>query len=205
MFRLLFLTFYGDCRADEHTRHHLHEAPASMTGPLVILAALSVVGGYVGLPMGWLWGHPLAAFLAPVFGHAHGHGAHAVTLELVLMAASVGIAVCGITAAYVLYVRRPDLPARLAARARGAYRMLLNKYFVDELYEATIVRPTVRGSTWLWRVIDAGLIDGLANGTAAAVTVSGTLWRRLQSGNVQHYALSLLLGAVAVLGYYVWR
>jgi len=204
MTRLVLLTFYGTCRASHEVQHHIHESPSSMTTPLLVLAVLSVVGGYVGLPAGWLWGNRFDAFLAPVFGGHHGGQEHAVALEYTLMAASVGIALLGIAVAYVMYVVSPSLPERLSTQLRGLYEVVLNKYFVDEIYEGVVVAPTVRLSNWLWRGFDVAVIDGAVNGTAGAVAFNSGLWRRLESGNVQHYALSFLVGVVVILGYYVW-
>jgi len=201
MFRLVFLTFYGECRASHEVQHHIHESPRSMTIPLVVLGVLSFVGGYVGLPFGL--GNPFGDFLAPVFGH-HGHTAHPLGLELGLMATSVGLAAFGFCVAYVMYMANPALPARLAASARSLYQLLLNKYWVDEIYDAVFVQPIVRGSNWLWSFFDVKVIDGAVNGTAEAVMANGRVWRLLQTGNVQHYALSVLLGAVLILGYYIW-
>jgi NADH-quinone oxidoreductase subunit L len=200
MFRLVLLTFYGECRASHDVQHHIHESPPSMTVVLTVLAVLSVVGGYVGLPLGL--GNPLGEFLAPVFG-GH-HAAHSRALELGLMVTSVGIAAFGFCVAYVMYVADPEMPTRLADRAKGIYELLLNKYWVDETYDALIVQPIVRGSNWLWTFFDAQVVDGAVNGTAEAVMANGRVWRLLQTGNVQHYALSVLAGAVAILGYYVW-
>jgi NADH-quinone oxidoreductase subunit L len=203
MVRLLILTFYGECRADAEVRHHIHESPPSMTVPLVVLAVLSVVGGYVGLPFGLLWGNRLAHFLEPVLG---GHAAHpSVGLEVGLMVASVAVAAAGMAVAYWMYVVNPAFPARLAEQARGAYRLLLNKYFVDELYDAAVVRPTVGLSSWLWKLFDVRVVDGLVNGTAALVAASSRQWRRLQTGDVQQYAFSFLVGAVLILGWLVLR
>jgi len=205
MTRLLVLTFWGECRAGEHVQHHIHESPPSMTVPLLVLAALSVIGGYVGLPAHWAWGDRFAEFLAPVLvGHEGGHE-HAAALEYTLMVVSVAIAVGGMLVAYVMYVVRPQLPEQLMERARGVYELLLNKYFVDEIYDRAFVRPTVGVSSWLWRIFDAGVIDGLVNGTGGFVGATGGVWRRAQDGNVQHYALSFLVGAAAILAYYVWR
>jgi NADH-quinone oxidoreductase subunit L len=200
MFRLLFLTFFGELRAAPEVAHHIHESPAVMTAPLVVLAVLSVVGGWVGLPEGWLWGPAIGRFLAPVTGHPHlvAHGG-----EGLLMIVATGMAAFGAGLAYLFYVRRPELPAELSARAHGVYELLLGKYWVDELYDALIVRPYVRLSQLLWQVVDQGLIDGAVNGTAAFVVVNGQLWRLVQSGNVQHYALVFLGGVVALLSYYL--
>jgi len=204
MFRLLFLTFFGESRADEHTKHHIHESPATMTLPLIVLAALSIIGGYVGLPAHWLWGNRFEAFLEPVL--AGGEAAHlSAGVEYALMGASVLVALIGLSVAYVMYIARPALPRTMAEALPGVYDLILNKYYVDELYDLLFVRSTVAVSNWLWQAWDAGLIDGLVNGTAAVMGGNSRLWRRLQTGNVQHYAVSMLLGAMAILAYYAWR
>jgi NADH-quinone oxidoreductase subunit L len=206
MFRLLFMTFFGECRADEHTRHHIHESPSSMTVPLMILAFLSVVGGYVGLPEMWAWGNRFDHFLAPVFPAAH-HGEHhlPVALEYLLMGVSVVVALAGASLAYVMYVARPNLPAEIAAKAGALYDAVYHKYWVDEIYDTVFVQPTLAASQWLWRFVDVRVIDGLVNGSARLVSANGTLWRRWQTGNVQHYAVSMVIGAIVLLGYYALR
>ncbi|MCC6766948.1 MAG: NADH-quinone oxidoreductase subunit L [Deltaproteobacteria bacterium] len=204
MFRLLFLTFFGELRADHDVAHHVHESPPVMTIPLVILALLSIVGGWVGLPEHWLWGNRFGHLLAPVTGYPHlaeggmlGEGA--------LMLIATTLAIAGALLAYVFYLRLPGLPMVLSWRLKGAYELLLNKYWIDELYDAVIVAPYVRLSTFLWKVADQELIDGFVNGLAGAVGANGNLWRHAQTGNVQHYALAFLGGVVAVLAYYVMR
>ena len=204
MFRLLFVTFTGELRAGHEVAHHVHESPPVMTLPLVVLAVLSLAGGWIGLPEGWLWGPAFGRFLAPVTGHPH-LGAHAPGVEGALMLATTLLAAGGAAVAYLFYVRRPELPARLATRLGGIYRLLVGKYWVDELYDALVVQPYVRLSNALWRVVDQGMIDGAVNGAAAAVTLNGELWRHVQSGNVQHYALVFLGGALVVLSYYLLR
>ena len=205
MFRLVFLTFFGECRADEHTKHHIHESPKSMTVPLMVLALLSVVGGYVGLPAHWLWGNRFEAFLAPVLGEGlHVEHLSAAT-EYTLMGTSVAVALGGLAIAYLFYVVQPGFPMLLAYKAGALYRLIFNKYYVDELYDAVFVRPTLALSTWLWRTFDVEVVDGVVNGTAEAVGANSRLWRRWQTGNVQDYALSMLVGALAVLGYLALR
>jgi NADH-quinone oxidoreductase subunit L len=204
MFRLAFLTFFGDCRADEHTRHHLHESPPVMTVPLIILAVLAVVGGYVGLPMHWLSGNQFGAFLEPVFG-AEEVGHLSAATEYALMGASVLAALLGLGAAYFMYIVQPALPYLLAFRAPRIYDLVFNKYYVDELYDLLFVEPTVRVSTWLWRFFDLEVVDGLVNGAAQTVGANSGLWRRWQTGNVQDYAVSMLIGAMVILGYYALR
>ena len=204
MFRLLFLTFFGELRADHEVAHHVHESPAVMTVPLVILAILSIVGGWVGLPEHWAWGNRFGHFLAPVTGHPH-LAEGGMLGEETLMLIATTLAIAGATLAYVFYVRLPGLPMVLSWRLKGAYDLLLGKYWIDELYDAVIVAPYVRLSTFLWKVADQELIDGFVNGVAGAVGANGNLWRHAQTGNVQHYALAFLGGVVAVLAYYVMR
>ena len=121
------------------------------------------------------------------------------------MGVSVAAAVGGFLVVYIMYVADPTRPERLAARLRRVHEVLLNKYFVDEFYDAAIVRPLLTVSTWLWRSFDVRVIDGLINGAAAGVLANGRWWRRWQSGNVQHYALSLFVGALLIVAYYAWR
>jgi NADH-quinone oxidoreductase subunit L len=204
MFRLVILTFFGECRATAEVQHHMHESPTSMTLPLMVLAGLSIVGGYVGLPNGFLWGHVLGHFLEPSLAIHHVEH-HSVALEITLMFVSVAIALIGIAVAYTLYIARPGLPEDLAARVRAAHRLLLDKYNVDELYDAAFVRTTVSLSNWLWQVFDVRVVDGIVNGTASRVAGSSRSWRRLQTGDVQHYALSFLFGALLIVGYFALR
>jgi NADH-quinone oxidoreductase subunit L len=175
-----------------------------MTVPLVVLAVASLVGGWVGLPDGWLWGNAFGRFLAPVTGHPH-LAEHGEGVEGLLMAVATVLAAAGAALAYVFYVRLPGLPMVLAWRFQPLYDLLVGKYWVDELYDALIVRPYVRLSEGLWRIVDQTVIDGAVNGAATAVLVNGQLWRQVQTGNVQHYALALLGGALAVLYYVLMR
>jgi len=207
MFRLLFLTFFGEIRADHHTAEHVHESPPSMTVPLLILAVLSVVGGYVGLPEHWLWGDRFGEYLAPVLAHAEGAGHHAesASLEYLLMAASVIAAFGGIALAYVFYVKSPSLPENLAVRFRGIHALLLDKYRVDEAYDATVVAGTVGSGNLLWKFVDVVVIDGIVNGIAKFIAAQSAVWRRVQTGNVQHYAFTFLVGVIVIVGYYLIR
>jgi NADH-quinone oxidoreductase subunit L len=140
------------------------------------------------------------AFASEVASHAESTVQHSVGLELFMMGVSVAIGLAGIIAAYYFYLRRPELPGKIAERFKGAYNLLVNKYFVDELYHAYVVTPINMISTFLWRGVDEKVVDGaMVNGTAWLVKrVSGGL-RRLQTGSVQNYALSILIGLVLVL------
>ena len=208
MFRLIFLTFYGKPRYDEH-HVHVHESPWSMLTPLVILAVLSVIGGWLAAPA--LWGGPdhFANFLAPVFGGAHEAGAlekvgeH--SEELMLAVVAVIGALLGFGTAFWLYLKQPGKPAELAKSMKGAYSTLMNKYYVDELYAAVIVNPLVWISTKvLWKAVDVGVIDGTVNGVAEGASSIGDTVRHTQSGNTRSYAVWVVVGALLVLGILFW-
>ncbi len=210
MFRLYFLAFHGKSRVTEEAKHHLHESPHSMTVPLMILAVLSAIGGFVQIPI-LAGGQRLDRFLEPVFGDALAvtgaveHAAHTGNAEMVLMVVSLVVALTGIFVAYRFYVVDPGLPSRLAESARGAYRLLFNKYWVDEVYEGLIVQPIYRGSMRLWERFDEAVIDGIVNGVGKQIERGSGLLRQAQTGYVQVYALILTLGAVVVLGYLALR
>ena len=207
IFRMLFLTFHGAHRFDEQS-HHPHESPASMLVPLVILAALSVGGGWWAAPL--LLGGPnhFDNFLTPVFGGV------AVTPEAVtsggelfgsLLGAPVIAALVGFLLAWWCYLRDPALPGRLAGSLRAPYRVLCRKYFVDELYGAAIVRPLLQLSTTvLWHALDERAIDGAVNAVAQGAGRSGNRLRHLHSGNMRTYAVWVVIGAVALTTLLVW-
>jgi NADH-quinone oxidoreductase subunit L len=197
MTRLYVLTFRGEFRGSHETWHHAHESPASMTVPLIILAVLSVVGGYVGLPT-VLGGHDaFANYLAPSVGHHELHIGEGT--ELLLMAVSVGAAFLGIGVAWVLYTRDPRADRGLARSLRSVYPRVQRAYDVDALYDTVVVQPLMRGSDALWKDVDVAMIDGAANGTAAAAMGFGGLLRRWSTGNVQHYMLTVLVGVAVVV------
>ncbi|UCF78383.1 MAG: NADH-quinone oxidoreductase subunit L [Candidatus Eiseniibacteriota bacterium] len=209
MFRLLFLVFHGTARHEGH----VHAPPFSIKLPLVCLAVLSAVGGLVGAPL--LFGrHFVKEFLSPVFRHVNGHVAagtheagagHFVVSELSMAVVSVSIAVLGIVLAYRFYVISPDVPQRLKERFARLYSILFNKYYVDEIYDTLFVRPLVSFATALWRHVDALIIDGAVNGSAFLVETASKVSRRLQTGGVQNYALSIVVGAIAILAFWLLR
>ncbi|MCX8118833.1 MAG: NADH-quinone oxidoreductase subunit L [Desulfobacterota bacterium] len=213
MFRALFLTFFGASRVDPHIEHHVHESPKIMTVPLVLLALLSIVGGYVGVPHVLGGANHLHEFLAPVVGGggtaeagaAGGTGGHSAALELFLMALSVAIALGGIGVAYVLYLKHPHLPKVLAERWRGVYRVVSNKYYVDELYQILFVDSIKGLGRGLWKGFDEFVIDGTVNGLAYLIGWISSVMRRAQTGLVQHYAFSMVVGGVILAGYYLLR
>jgi NADH-quinone oxidoreductase subunit L len=204
MVRLYALTFEGRPRW-AHGRHP-HEAPFTMKSVLVILAVLSVIGGFVGIPESLGGENAIEHWLAPVFEEAHEkmrlHGHLADPAEYLLMVLSVGIAAAGIWLGWKWYAVASPVPARLGERFAGVYRVLLNKWFVDEFYDASVVTPTVRASErLLWKRIDVGVIDWCANGLARLIAwISGTT-RRLQTGVAQNYVFVFVLGVVLLLAW----
>jgi NADH-quinone oxidoreductase subunit L len=204
MLRCYYLTFEGTSRVEEKAAHHLHESPPVMTVPLVILAVFAVIVGFVGVPPEHGAYHRL---VEPVFAVAKEGVPHAAPVGEVPMAAlSLAIALAGVWVATRFYVRRPESPARIVERYPETYRVLLNKYYVDELYDALFVEPIRRGSFWLWQRLDDLVIDGSVNGVGALVRVGSTALRRVQTGYVMNYVLTFIVGAVAILGYLAfWR
>jgi NADH-quinone oxidoreductase subunit L len=179
--RAMFLAFFGEYRGHAHP----HESSAVMTVPLAILALLSLVGGFL---------FKVPAFLGPLFPPlAEGENP-------VLTAISVGDGLVGILIAYVLYVAKPGLADSLASSMKGLYTLVYNKYFVDEVYDATVVKPVVGGSREvLWKGIDVGVIDGIANGIGSRSKDIGGVLRLLQSGNIRSYAAWVLFGSVLLI------
>jgi NADH-quinone oxidoreductase subunit L len=200
MFRLLFLTFFGEARMTAEAKHHLHESPPVMTVPLIILAVLSVIGGYVGLPA--VLGDRadlIARFLEPLARRPHVAAEASAEWNLILV--STAAAAAGLFIAYLFYFRYPLTPGRLAARFPALYRLLAGKYYVDEIYDAAIVRPAVRGAELVYAHFDLKVIDGALNGSAAAAAAAGRGLGRLQTGLVKDYALAFLLAVVVFLGF----
>jgi NADH-quinone oxidoreductase subunit L len=199
--------------ADSHHAGHLHDAPPAMAIALVLLAIGSGVAGYIGIPHA-LGGHnTLGAWLEPAFGlhevaaeGAEGAAADHASLELTLMVISSVIAILGIAVATAVWLRKREFADTMARTFSPIYRLLLNKYYVDELYDAAIVQPIkVVSQQGLWRGFDVRIIDGAVNGTGALVSGGSAVLRRLQTGSVRTYAGSLFVGVVVVLGYYLWR
>ncbi len=189
-FRLIFVVFWGNSRVDPHHAGHIHEPSSTMTTPLIVLAILSIVAGYFGI----------SGFLGPVFGESEMHHG---TAALGIMAVATIAGLAGIAAAYLIYVQSPWLAARLAHHWRRVYQLSLNKWYVDEAYDRTVVQPTFRMADRMWSRIDVGVIDGAVNGVARAIAWWGWFMRLLQSGQTQHYALGMTLGAVLMLTAYL--
>jgi NADH-quinone oxidoreductase subunit L len=203
MFRLIFLTFFGKPRYDEK-KVHVHESPWSMLGPLVVLAVLSVIGGWFALPAFFQGPDYFANFLVPVFGGRESAGAAgeaaAHQLELILAGAAVAAALIGLGVAYWMYLKKPGKADSLAKSMRPAYSTLMNKYYVDELYAAAVVKPLVWLSTnVLWKAADVAGIDGTVNGIAHGAAAIGDGVRHSQSGNTRSYAVWVVVGAIVLL------
>jgi NADH-quinone oxidoreductase subunit L len=208
----------GHDRAAHGAHEHLHDAPPAMATALVVLAIGAIGAGLVGVPHA-LGGHnQIEAFLEPSFRAPTIGGpaapaeepaapGHADTgTELALMALSTVVALAGIGLATLFFLRRPQAADGAAARLGGLHRLLVNKYYVDEIYDAVIVQPVKRLSTGaLWRGVDAGLIDGTVNGVGLVVRGWSAVLRRLQTGSVRAYAMSVFVGVVSIVGYYLWR
>ncbi|HEX8172940.1 MAG TPA: NADH-quinone oxidoreductase subunit L [Thermoanaerobaculia bacterium] len=206
MYRLLYLTFFGDFRGTHEQEHHLHESPASMTIPLWILAALSIFGGLLSLPHGVWHGPSLASWLHSVVPEVE--GAHHIieipfAQELLVAAISTAVAIAGWLVARSLYKdKQLASDAAFAARAPGVARAIENKWYVDELYAAIIVRPLAALSRFFWRGVDA-VIDGIAAMLGFIVRGFGDLMRFFQTGNVRNYALMFFLGVVVFIAFFV--
>jgi NADH-quinone oxidoreductase subunit L len=215
MFRLLFMTFFGDyhgAHVDEHGHgsHDAghghgepHESPMVMLIPLMILAVLSLVGGLVGI------GGRFEHFLAPVFGspdsaEAAGEAASHLT-EYLLMGVSVTVAVLGFLLAYVLYVSKPHLPQKIADSLGGLYKTVLDKYYVDEIYAALFIKPLIDASTRiLWQGVDRNVIDAAVNQSASGARRVSNEVRQMQSGNLRTYAGWIAAGSAVVIAYMIW-
>jgi NADH-quinone oxidoreductase subunit L len=202
MFRQLFMVFHGGSRADPRRQAHLHESPAVMTVPLMILAVGSIFSGWLGAPE-YLWGSRWDHWLEPVFRGAHEVHHGAVETEITLMALTLVIVAAGIALAYVKYGRPRPAVDQGAGTGGILYRISLNKYYVDEIYDGLLVRPFTLISDWLARVFDPGVIDGIVNGVGAGARDASSIWRALQTGNVQHYVMGILAGTLALLVYYL--
>jgi len=200
MFRLIWLTFFGEQRYDEH-HVHVHESPLNMTVPLMILAVLSLTGGWFAAPALWGGKDYFAEFLSPVFGAAEaGGGEAAASLEHVLSLVAVAAATAGLLVAWRMYSKKVE-----RGTSTGLHKLLYNKYYVDELYLGAIVRPLMwLSENVLWKVVDAGVIDGTVNGVARGAASVGDTVRHTQSGNTRSYAVWVIVGAIVVLAIIFW-
>ncbi len=191
-FRLVFVTFWGESRVDPHHADHVHEQPSVVTVPLLVLAVLSIATGYLGIP----------EFLQPSFPGSEGAGHHGAAATGIMLVATLA-GVLGIAAAYVLYVKSPNLPERLMNRWHALYRGSLNKWYVDEAYDKAFVNPTFTLAERMWKKVDVAIIDNAVNGVARGFAWWGWMARLIQTGETQNYALSMAMGAVIILTAYL--
>ncbi len=211
IFRLVFSVFYGQPRMDKKVAAHVHESPKMMTIPMMVLAVLSVIGGYIGVPKilggnNWIEGflESSLGWHVPVLGVVEPpHGTP--SQEWTLLVVSVAVALAGIGLAYYFYVRKPDLPRRLAKSVGSVYTVVYNKYYVDEFYMAAVVKPLRSLGGFLSARVDGPVVDGIVEGIASLVAAVGRGLQWLQTGLVRNYALGILLGAVLLLVYALVR
>ena len=212
MFRCLYMTFYGDQKTDPKAKDHVHESPWVITLPLVVLAFLAAVGGFLGIPhpidIAHI-GHKLDQFLAPVFHHSQelyaieAHGT--ASTEIMLMVFSVVVALIGIGVATMMYLKNPDMPARFTAKFASLHRWVFNKWYVDEAYDALFVNPTKKLGTFCWRGFDVNVIDGIIHGLAKFFGALSTALRHTQTGLFQNYALTMVFGTVVMLAIFIFN
>lgn len=209
MTRLMALTFWGESRVPKNI--HPHESPVMMTLPLIVLAILSVIGGWVGIPHviseilpghpANLWEHWLQPLVTKIPGLTHADP----QMEWALMGVSVALVLVSATLAFALYGKASEIPKKLSESFGGFYRLLVDKYRIDELYEATIIKPLVWFSENLWLHVDVSFIDRCTHWCADFVKGAGSMARTIQNGNLQQYAMYMALGLVAFLSYILMR
>jgi NADH-quinone oxidoreductase subunit L len=207
MFRLFFLTFHGNFRGTEHQKNHLHESPKSITIPLIILAILSVIGGFVGIPhvIGEHLGHiphALSNFLSPVFAMSDKKmlAPHLnETTEWILMGVAVIAAACSIAFAYSKYVKKQAVPVSEAQSLKPAHNLIYNKYYIDEVYETLITKPINWISGVSHKFVELRFIDAIVNSTGDAVNWSARTFRQVQTGNIGVYIFIMVISIVLIL------
>jgi len=208
--RLIFNIFFGESRVDPKVEKHIHESPRVMTIPLILLAILAFIGGYIGIPHA-LGGHNfIEEFLSPSFPgeeemEAVAH--HSSSLEIGFMFISIIIIAIGIALAYIFYIKRRDIPKKLANQMKPVYLTLKNKYYIDELYDYCIIKPVQNLAQSLYATFDMKVIDGVVNGVANFFYDLGGITRKLQTGRCSTYFFAMLVGAVFILGmlsYYLY-
>jgi NADH-quinone oxidoreductase subunit L len=209
MFRMLYLTFFGKFRGTHEQEHHLHESPGSMTIPLIILAILSIVGGFINVPH-VLWGnHWLQNYLAPVFEKSTAiqevtHIDLSSSTEWLLMGISVGGAVVALIFAYSKYIVKGHVPVADTEQRSPLTGLAYNKFYVDELYDFLVRKPLDGLSVFFYKVVDLMGIDGIVNGMGRGSMEAGKDLRLLQSGNVGFYIFMMVIGVLVVLGYGIY-
>jgi len=202
MFRMLYLTFYGKFRGTSEQEHHLHESPQTMTIPLIVLAVLSVIGGFINIPEVLGGHHWLADFLAPVFAPSASVSKHteaAASTEYLLMLASVVGALLALGYAYIKYVKNNHVPVADSEERPGPVSLSYHKFYVDEIYDWLIRKPLDALSVFFYKIVDLLAIDGIVNGLGKLSVKSSKGLRLLQSGNVGFYIFMMVAGIIAIL------
>lgn len=197
--RLIYLTFHGKFRgADEH-EHHIHESPGVITVPLIFLAFGAVFAGYVGIPpIFYEHGDKIGEFLAPVLGHPEGHGTHAE--EFFVMGMSIFAALAGLIAAYIMYLKKTELPQKLETKFQSLHKLLFNKYYIDQIYSKTLVQPMLRASDKIFLgFFDGRIIEGVVNGVPDLIASFSRGLRKIQTGVLSSYALVMAIGALCII------
>lgn len=203
-FRLIFLTFHGKFRGTHEQEHHLHESPKVMTIPLILLCVGAIASGWVGISPLLGGGAHFTEFMKPVLGHPEGHGTH--SEEWMVMAISVIAGFSGIGLAYFMYLKRADIPVRLAARFSAVHKILFNKYYVDEFYSFLIVRPAIwTAKNILIGITDARIIEAIVNGVPKAIGAFSQQLRKMQTGFLQHYATIMAAGILIIIALMLLR
>lgn len=212
MTRLMALTFWGTSRVDKSV--HPHESPWIMTVPLIILAILAAIGGFVGVPhviseyLGHIpnfWEHWLEPMIRQLPADELQHVSHSVSDEWMLMITSVVLALSSATLAYVIYVKKQNVADKIVTAIKPIYNLVNNKYYVDEVYFAGIINPLVKQSKNLWYYVDVNVIDKITHAASDFAQNTGKLVRTLQNGNMQQYAMYISLGLVVVLSFVLMR
>jgi NADH-quinone oxidoreductase subunit L len=203
MFKLFFMTFYGSFRGTHEQEHHLHESPPSMTVPLIALAILSTIGGFLGIPEIFGGHHHLRALLAPLltFPASLINEEPSHSFEWIMMGVTLLILALVIRMVYTSVVVRKQLPADDEKNFTSTQRLLANKYYVDEIYAAIVVKPLRSLANLFSTIVDTYIIDGAVRSVNTAVNAAGTGTRKLQTGNVGFYVFAMVLGIIAILVY----
>src|SRR5471030_1069789 len=203
---MLYLTFYGKFRGTYEQEHHLHESPPTMTIPLIILAILSVVGGFIGIPESLGGHHWLEHFLAPVFEKSNTLAVEASLAqhtEWLLMGLSTAGALLALFYAYVKYIKNAHIPVSDAEERPALVDLSYHKFYIDELYDTVIRKPLDALSVFFYRVVERLGIDGFVNGLGRGTIEASKGLRLLQTGNVGFYIFMMVVGIISILMYLV--
>jgi NADH-quinone oxidoreductase subunit L len=206
MFRMIYLTFYGKFRGTHEQEHHLHESPPTMTIPLIILALLSIIGGFVGVPESLGGHHVLGQFLAPVFKASAAISTETSLsnqTEWVLMGISVAGALAALLYAYIKYVKNAQVPVADGEERPALVDLSYHKFYIDELYDTIIRKPLDALSVFFYKVIDKLGIDGIVNGLGKGTVEASNGLRLLQTGNVGFYIFMMVVGIISILTYLI--